>query len=206
MRGVSYQPHPLLLCSSSEVSAVSLSSPFGPEERQCSSWSGRNLTWKESLGLKGKKLTSVYENIWLGEFPGGPVVRTQHFHYRTWVQSLVRELRSWKPYRVQPKNNFFLANPTKPILNTDFQEAQCAVLEVQKQGAHISPSNGQFLECKWSFSELTEIFNSYPNQCDQHKDALSPQVSVGSYFLGREKTKSGLKGENADFQSGCPSF
>ena len=36
MRGVSYL---LLLCSSSsEVSAVSLSSPFGPEERQCSSF------------------------------------------------------------------------------------------------------------------------------------------------------------------------
>ena len=30
------------------------------------------------------------------ECPGGPVVRTQHFHYQTQVQSLVRELRSHK--------------------------------------------------------------------------------------------------------------
>ena len=30
----------------------------------------------------------------LTEFPGGPAVRTQHFHCQAWVQSLVGELRS----------------------------------------------------------------------------------------------------------------
>ena len=41
-----------------------------------------------------------------GEFPGGPVVRTQHFHrqggFGAWVQSQVEELRSHKPHSEAP--------------------------------------------------------------------------------------------------------
>ena len=40
-------------------------------------------------------------NYW--EFPGGPVVRTQHFHCQAWVQSLIKELNPIS-YAVQPKN------------------------------------------------------------------------------------------------------
>ena len=44
-----------------------------------------------------------------GEFPGGPVVRTQHFHCQgeggAWVPSLVEELRSHKPHSEAPLSN-----------------------------------------------------------------------------------------------------
>ena len=39
----------------------------------------------------------------LTEFPGGPVVRTQHFHCQAWVQSLIKELNPIS-FEVQPKN------------------------------------------------------------------------------------------------------
>jgi hypothetical protein len=54
---------------------------------------------------------------WLCEFPGGPVVRTPCFHrQRTWVQSLVRALRSHilqgrakkDDKKKKRENNFFL--------------------------------------------------------------------------------------------------
>ena len=54
---------------------------------------------------------------WLCEFPGDPVVRTPCFHrQRTWVQSLVRELRSHilqgrakkDDKKKKRENNFFL--------------------------------------------------------------------------------------------------
>ena len=39
------------------------------------------------------------ENYSEGNFPGGPVVKTPHFGYGgVWVQSLVRELRSYMPH------------------------------------------------------------------------------------------------------------
>ena len=42
----------------------------------------------------------------MGKFPGSPMVRTLRLHYlRTWVQSLVRELRSHKSHS---QKNFFL--------------------------------------------------------------------------------------------------
>ena len=40
----------------------------------------------------------------LGDFPGGPVVRTCAFTAVAWVQSLVGELRSHKPHSVTQTN------------------------------------------------------------------------------------------------------
>ena len=39
------------------------------------------------------------------DFPGGAVVRTQHFHCLAWVQSLVGKLRSGKPYDLAKNKN-----------------------------------------------------------------------------------------------------
>ena len=39
------------------------------------------------------------------DFPGGAVVRTQHFHCLAWVQSLVGKLRSCKPYDLAKNKN-----------------------------------------------------------------------------------------------------
>lgn len=36
-------------------------------------------------------------------------------------------------------------------------------------------------------SKLTDIFTNDPNQCDQHKDALSPQVSVALHLRTRKE-------------------
>ena len=38
-------------------------------------------------------------------FPGGPVARTALSLFRVWVQSLVRELRSYKPHSMAKKLN-----------------------------------------------------------------------------------------------------
>ena len=44
------------------------------------------------------------KQTWYVEFPGGPVVRTRHFHYQdARVQSLVGELRSRKLYSAAKK-------------------------------------------------------------------------------------------------------
>ena len=39
------------------------------------------------------------------DFPGGAVVRTQHFHCLAWVQSLVGKLKSGKPYDLAKNKN-----------------------------------------------------------------------------------------------------
>ena len=42
------------------------------------------------------QIIKINKNFW--EFPHSSVVRTQHFHCQTQVQSLVQELRSHKPH------------------------------------------------------------------------------------------------------------
>ena len=49
------------------------------------------------------------------ELPGGPVVRTLHFHQGVWVRSLVGELRSCKPHgMVKKKENVLYQNSLIP--------------------------------------------------------------------------------------------
>ena len=45
---------------------------------------------------------NINKNNCIGEFPGGPVIRTASFHCWAQVQSLVRELRSRKPHSAAP--------------------------------------------------------------------------------------------------------
>ena len=61
----------------------------------------RELCMSWSHTLRPPSLPGHFKNALPREFPGGAVVRVLNFHCLSlegvWVQSLVRELRSWKP-------------------------------------------------------------------------------------------------------------
>ena len=44
------------------------------------------------------------------DFPGGPLVKTSHFHARAWVRSLVRELRSHMPHGAAKQKDWLIFN------------------------------------------------------------------------------------------------
>ena len=69
---------------------------------------------EEKVGEKGTKRKNF--KLWAREFPGSPVVRTQCFHCRAWVQSLVRELRSRKLHGTAKKKK---AQKTKTQQKTE---------------------------------------------------------------------------------------
>ena len=64
----------------------------------------RGDTQNSDQGAEGGILVAAFIKIYLGEFLGGPVVRTQAFTTGTQVQSLVVEPRSSKLHRAAKKN------------------------------------------------------------------------------------------------------